>query len=142
MRILFVCTGNTCRSPMAEAILTSKNRAGIEARSAGIFAGIAPLSANAQAVLDQQQISFTHSSKPLDIEDLQWAELVLTMTHSHKMTLLQAYPEAATKLYTLTEFAESSSKDISDPYGGPLALYEKTFQELKFLIDKIVIKMT
>ncbi|AQU80312.1 low molecular weight protein arginine phosphatase [Planococcus faecalis] len=142
MKILFVCTGNTCRSPMAEAILTSKNVAGVEVRSAGIFAGIAPLSTNAQAVLNQQQISFTHTSKPLDAEDLQWAELVLTMTHSHKMTLLQAYPEVATKLYTLTEFVKDSSKDISDPYGGPLELYEKTFQELKFLIDKIVLKMT
>lgn len=142
MKILFVCTGNTCRSPMAEAILSAKNLPEVEARSAGIFAGSTPLSQNAQTVLLQQQISFAHTSKPLGTEDMQWAELVLTMTHSHKMALLQAFPEAATKLYTLKEFAEGSTEDISDPYGGPLALYEQTFQELKLMIDKLIEKVT
>ena len=142
MKILFVCTGNTCRSPMAEAILTAKNLTGIEARSAGLYAGRTPLSQNAHTVLTQQQISFTHTSKPLDAEDMQWAEVILTMTNSHKMTLLQAYPEAATKIYTLKEFAEGSTEDISDPYGGPLKLYEDTFQELKTLIDKLIAKVT
>ncbi|MGB6405879.1 MAG: low molecular weight protein arginine phosphatase [Planococcus donghaensis] len=142
MKILFVCTGNTCRSPMAEAIVTAKNLKEIEARSAGIFAGEAPLSENAQLVLNQQQISFSHTSKPLDREDLEWAELVLTMTNSHKTAILQAYPETATKLYTLKEFAADSTADVSDPYGGPLALYEKTFQELKLLIDKLIVKLT
>lgn len=142
MKILFVCTGNTCRSPMAEAILSARNLPGVEARSAGIFAGTAPLSKNAQAVLDKQRISFAHTSKPIDTRDMKWAELILTMTHSHKMALLQAYPEAATKLYTLQEFADGSTADVSDPYGGPLELYEQTFQELQVLIDKLIIKMT
>lgn len=142
MKILFVCTGNTCRSPMAEAILSARNLPEIEARSAGIHAGAAPLSANAQTILGQQHIAFTHTSKPLDAEDMQWAELILTMTRSHKMTILQAYPEAAAKLYTLKEFADGSTEDISDPYGGPLALYEQTFQELKLLVEKLIKKVT
>ncbi|ANU22409.1 low molecular weight protein arginine phosphatase [Planococcus donghaensis] len=142
MKILFVCTGNTCRSPMAEAIVTTKNLKEVEARSAGIFAGEAPLSENAQLVLSQQQISFSHTSKPLDKEDLDWAELVLTMTNSHKMAILQAYPETATKLFTLKEFAADSTEDVRDPYGGPITLYEKTFHELKLLIDKLIMKIT
>lgn len=141
MKILFVCTGNTCRSPMAEAILTAKKVEGVEARSAGIFAGTAPLSENAQSVLNQQQISFSHTSKPLSSENLEWAELVLTMTNSHKTAILQAYPEIATKLFTIKEFAASSTEDVSDPYGGPIPLYEKTFQELKLLIDKLIMKI-
>ncbi|ANU27467.1 low molecular weight protein arginine phosphatase [Planococcus versutus] len=142
MNILFVCTGNTCRSPMAEAILSAKQGDKIEARSAGIYAGIEPLTKNAQTVLVQQGISFDHMSNPLDIESLKWAELILTMTHSHKMTVLQVYPEAATKIYTIAEFADGSTKDISDPYGGSLALYKKTFDELQSLIDKIIVKLT
>ncbi|AIY06372.1 protein-tyrosine phosphatase [Planococcus sp. PAMC 21323] len=141
MKILFVCTGNTCRSPMAEAILTAKKVEGVEARSAGIFAGTAPLSENAQSVLNQQQISFSHTSKPLSSENLEWAELVLTMTNSHKTAILQAYPEIATKLFTIKEFAAGSTEDVSDPYGGPIPLYEKTFQELKLLIDKLIMKI-
>lgn len=127
---------------MAEAILSAKKVDKIEARSAGIYAGIDPLTKNAQAVLDQQEVLFDHMSKPLDIESLEWAELILTMTHSHKMTVLQVYPEAATKIYTLREFADGSTDDISDPYGGSLALYEKTFDELQSLIDKIIVKLT
>ncbi|ANU20205.1 low molecular weight phosphatase family protein [Planococcus plakortidis] len=138
MRILFVCTGNTCRSPMAEAIVHTRSIDGVEARSAGIFAGQAPLSANAQKVLSEQSIEFDHVSKPLDPRDVEWAELILTMTHSHKMALMQYYPEVATKLHTVREFAEGSTGDISDPYGGSLDDYRRTYRELEQLIDKLV----
>ncbi|MGM0896895.1 MAG: low molecular weight protein arginine phosphatase [Bacillota bacterium] len=138
MKILFVCTGNTCRSPMAEAIVHTRDIDGMEARSAGIFAGQAPLSANAQTVLSEQSIEFDHMSKPLDPRDVEWAELILTMTYSHKMMLMQYYPEVATKLHTVKEFAEGSTGDISDPYGGSLADYRRTFEELEELIDKLV----
>lgn len=138
MKILFVCTGNTCRSPMAEAIVHTRSIDGVEARSAGIFAGQAPLSANAQKVLSEQSIEFDHVSKPLDPRDVEWAELILTMTHSHKMALMQYYPEVATKLHTVREFAEGSTGDISDPYGGSLDDYRRTYRELEQLIDKLV----
>ena len=80
MKILFVCTGNTCRSPMAEAIVHTRNIEGMEARSAGIYVGQAPLSANARKVLSEQSIKFDHTSKPLNPRDVEWAELILTMT--------------------------------------------------------------
>ncbi|RAZ69508.1 low molecular weight protein arginine phosphatase [Planococcus maitriensis] len=138
MKILFVCTGNTCRSPMAEAIVHTRSIEGVEARSAGIFAGQSPLSANAQKVLSEQSIEFDHVSKPLDPRDVEWAELILTMTYSHKMALMQYYPEVATKLHTVKEFAEGSTGDISDPYGGSLDDYRRTYKELEQLIDKMV----
>jgi protein-tyrosine-phosphatase len=141
MKILFVCTGNTCRSPMAEAIVHARKIDGIEARSAGIYAGESPLSVNARKVLDEQAIEFDHTSKPLNPLDLEWAELVLTMTHSHKMLLMQYYPEMATKLHTVKEFADGSVGDISDPFGGSLSDYRRTFDELEQLIDKLFQQM-
>ncbi len=137
MRILFVCTGNTCRSPMAEAIVHTRNIEGMEARSAGIYAGQAPLSANARKVLSEQSIKFDHTSKPLNPRDVEWAELILTMTYSHKMMLMQIYPEVATRLHTVKEFAEGSTGDVSDPYGGSLDEYRRTYKELEQLIDKM-----
>ncbi|MBZ5202119.1 low molecular weight protein arginine phosphatase [Planomicrobium chinense] len=142
MKIFFVCTGNTCRSPMAEAILTAKELPGVEVRSAGIFAGEAPLSANAQTVLDGAGISFEHTSKQLLPKDMEWATLILTMTNSHKQFLLQNYPASAGKLYTLKEFASGTAADVSDPYGGSLFTYQQTFNELKTLIDRVVEKLT
>lgn len=141
MRIFFVCTGNTCRSPMAEALFAAKRLPGAEVRSAGIFAGDAPLSQHARTVLENDGILFPHRAKQLTREDLQWSTLVLTMTASHKEYLIQNYPEARDKIYTLVEFTYGVPADVSDPYGGPLSTYQHTYQELKGLVDKLVDKI-
>lgn len=141
MNIFFVCTGNTCRSPMAEAILKAKELPGLKVRSAGIFAGESPLSSHAQTVLDDQGIDFTHTSKQLLPGDMEWATLILTMTESHRKFLLQNFPEYATKIYTLKEFANGSTADVSDPYGGSLATYQSTFNELHGLINQVAEKL-
>lgn len=137
MRIMFVCTGNTCRSPMAEAILTSKNIKGIEVRSAGLFAGGSPISKNAGAVLEQQGIEFNHTSRPLLPEDMNWSDIILTMTASHKQLVCQEYPQTIDKLFTLKEYATSTSEDVTDPYGGSQLVYQKTFDELHELIGTL-----
>lgn len=126
---------------MAEAILAAKGSSGIEVRSAGIFAGAAPLSENAQAVLAEQNIAFSHMAKPVKPEDVQWANLILTMTAGHRNILMQSYPEAASRIYTLKEFVDGSREDVSDPYGGSLSTYRQTFDELNQLIDKLVDKI-
>jgi protein arginine phosphatase len=126
---------------MAEAILSAKELPGVEVRSAGIYAGVAPLSKNAQAVLAEQEISFTHTSKPVKPEDVEWAELILTMTAGHRNILMQSHPEAASKIYTLKEFVDGSREDVSDPYGGPVSTYRQTFSELSQLIDKLAAKL-
>ena len=145
MNIYFICTGNTCRSPMAEAILTSLQIPNVKVKSAGIYAlEGGEISENAKSVLEAEQISMDHRSKMVRNDDLEWADLILTMTSAHKELVLRSYPEVKAKIFTLKEYAAPyTSKDISDPFGGDYHQYEQTFQELKqyinILRDKIVI---
>ncbi|MCM3116172.1 low molecular weight protein arginine phosphatase [Neobacillus sp. MER 74] len=142
-RILFVCTGNTCRSPMAEAILKNKQMDEIEVRSAGIYAANgSEASTHAKKVLEDNGIAHNHRSSLLTGVDVNWADLILTMTSSHKMAILQQYPEVSHKVFTLKEYSgEGFNSDVVDPYGGSLAMYEQTFRELDELIDKAIGKL-
>lgn len=138
MNVYFVCTGNTCRSPMAAAILKNKNIEHLQIKSAGVFAmDGAPMSANAQAVLSEMEMDFTHSSKLFSQEDVEWADVILTMTAAHKQMILQMYPEASTKTFTLTEFIEQPQLgDVVDPFGGTILDYKNTFNQLNQYIDE------
>lgn len=120
---------------MAEAILASKNLPGIEVRSAGVFAGSSPISKNASAVLEQQGIPFDHISKPLLHEDLEWSDIILTMTVSHKQLVRQQHPHVSEKLFTLKEYVSGYADDVSDPFGGSYSVYQQTFEELRELIS-------
>ena len=144
MNIYFICTGNTCRSPMAHAILISMQLPNVEVRSAGIYAlEGGDMSENSKSVLEAHQISMDHSSKLVSNDDLQWADLILTMTTAHKEMVIQLYPEVQEKIFTLKEYtAPYTSKDISDPFGGDYHQYEQTYLELKqyitILKDKLI----
>ncbi|MBY6272092.1 MAG: low molecular weight protein arginine phosphatase [Caldibacillus debilis] len=141
-KVLFVCTGNTCRSPMAEAILNHMGVEGIEARSAGIFAvpGM-EISENAREVLKENDMEFAHVSKPLTEREIEWADLILAMTKAHKAELMRKYPHAKEKIYTIKEYATGEEGDVPDPYGGPLETYRETFSVLKEFIRLSLKKM-
>lgn len=143
MNIYFVCTGNTCRSPMAEAILKSRNLPNIEVKSAGIYAMPgSSMSQNTKNVLDEQHIDHEHISQPVSLENLLWANLILTMTAGHKESLLQVFPQVADKTFTLKEYvAESVDVDVLDPFGGDMPTYRRTFQELSTLMDELEKKL-
>src|SRR5690625_1368598 len=108
MRILFICTGNTCRSPMAEHLLRHKLPS-LEVKSAGIYAvENLPANKNAQLVLQEKGLEINHYSQPVTEKLLHWADLVITMTIQHKHSLILEYPSFQEKYYTLKEYVTPS----------------------------------
>jgi protein-tyrosine phosphatase len=107
-RILFVCTANTCRSPLAEWILrrlAAERGLAIEVQSAGIFASPgAAMSNYSSHILRERGIDHSFGSQRVSEQLMNWADLVLTMTAGHKHELLLRHPNAAGKLFTLKEF--------------------------------------
>lgn len=118
VRVLFVCTGNTCRSPMAEALLRAKVKERglpVEVRSAGVAAaGGAPVSAHAAEVLRERQVPHEGASSPVSAESVKWADLILTMTAGHKRILLERHPEALEKTHTLKEYVEDRPEVLAE----------------------------
>ncbi|WP_195573712.1 low molecular weight protein arginine phosphatase [Paenibacillus sp. 1001270B_150601_E10] len=107
--ILFICTGNTCRSPMAESMLRhmAKTRGvSIEVQSAGVSAWEGtPMSEHAKQVLkDRQMGNEAFRSQALSGQAVSWADLILTLTLGHKQHVLQRFPEASDKTFTLKEY--------------------------------------
>ena len=142
-RVLFVCTGNTCRSPMAEAILKSKNIPGLEVKSAGIYAfNGADASENTKRVLDELGLMNHHQATQLNETLVNWTSYILTMTESHRDVIVNTFPNAVEKTFTLKEFAGAvGDNDIIDPFGGPIELYRSTFNEMNEVISKLIIRL-
>lgn len=135
MRILFVCTGNTCRSPIAEAMLkhmAEERGLEMDVQSAGVAAWDgAPMSQHAAAVLEEQDIGNHHEfrSAALDEKRVQWADLILTLTTSHKRHVLQQFPGAHSKTFALKEY-------VSDPEQD-----QEQYQQLQSLAADIQLKL-
>ncbi|NEU30413.1 low molecular weight protein arginine phosphatase [bacterium LRH843] len=140
-KVLFVCTGNTCRSPMAEALFRSRVKDEVEVKSAGVQAfSNSPASEGTQTVLDERNIWHSHTSQVLSEDLLKWADVVLTMTKGHKDMIYLLYPESCEHVYTLKEFVNPNSQDtdIADPIGGPIEAYRETAEQIDGCLDGII----
>ena len=141
-KVIFVCTGNTCRSPMAEAIFRRMNTdEDIDVCSRGLVVLFPePLNPKAEIVLKKHDLELSnHVAKGLKQSDIDENTLILTMTAAHKKKVAELFPEAA-DVYTIKEFAGEMG-DVIDPYGGSLLDYEDCYTELGRLVKKTIYKL-
>jgi len=147
-KVLFVCTGNTCRSVMAQELFKKMLREqGIEhvqVSSAGIAAlpsyGISGL---LEKVLKEEDIEPPyHKPTPINSEILKNADLILVMERRHREAILEIAPEAKNRVFLLKEFAgEKENLDIPDPIGQPEQVYRSRLEEIRGYLLKVLEKI-
>lgn len=153
MNLLFVCSGNICRSPYAAAIMRHKvatfavpssslGGLDIQIKSAGTSASNElPMSFAMETILAEGNIDATHRSQRITWELVDWADLILTMTQAQKFLLMAQVPELAPKLATLKEYVgDTDAPDIDDPFGTDLESYRKCTAEIEAACDRLLIR--
>lgn len=144
--ILLVCTGNTCRSPMAEVMCRQMMadrlkctaaelvERGVMVMSAGISAmmGGRP---SPEAVIAMDKLGLQlgdHESQPLTAQLVRQADIIWTMTRSHRQAIVAQWPEASSRTFVLG----GEQGDIADPIGGPLEYYERCAAQIKTMLQQ------
>lgn len=130
MNILFVCTGNTCRSPMAEGYLRSKKLDGVTVLSRGLACDGSPVSLNSKTAMAEVGIDISgHISLQITDSDIKNADKIICLSPSHMAVLLSVgVPE--NKLFVL-------GNGISDPFGGDITVYRRCRDEIFAAIDEL-----
>jgi protein-tyrosine-phosphatase len=135
-KILFVCTGNICRSPMAEGLLkkmVQDHQWSVETQSAGLaaFNGV-PATQEAIEACKEKGIDISaHQSQPLSKNLVLESTLILTMTDKHKESILRKMPQLADKVSLLSDFAGQGIEDVEDPMGQSVDAYRKIFAQIE-----------
>lgn len=132
MKIIFICTGNTCRSPLAESYAKTRFE-NVQFASRGLMVFSTDTSQATIDIIERESLVPPTMPEQLTEDDIEGA-LLLVMTPDHEMMIEQRYPGANVKL--ISEFAETSAVPIIDPYGGSAKDYELVYNQLKSFIDK------
>jgi protein-tyrosine phosphatase len=142
--VLFVCTGNTCRSPLAEVLFRDLVKAAqdYEVHSAGVgaFSGQAASRHSAKLAKERGLDLSKHQSRAVTIDLVDQATHIFALGRSHLSALLMDYPEAEDKINLLSEFTADDKmrgKDVSDPFGGDLEEYREMQEHLDKLLPSI-----
>ncbi len=147
-RVLFVCAGNTCRSPMAEYYYNDRMGSDRFDKCRADSAGISThsgLEATREAIRAMDELFGidlkTHRSSRIDGQRIGQADLILTMERGQKDRILESWPEHGAKVYTLPEYASGSPEEIRDPFGKGIGEYKEAARQIAGCIDGMIDKI-
>jgi len=140
--ILFICTGNLCRSPMAAGLLRKRlAEAGLDSRHHVASAGTwgldgQPATENAVAVMGERGIDISdHTAQTVRAAQVAEADLILVMSREHETMMRNAWPQYSWKVHLLSEMV-GKRKDVKDPYGRPIEEYRACADIISLYIDQ------
>lgn len=150
-KVIFICTGNTCRSAMAHHYMQKKlfdlkreNDFLVTSAGIGAFYGDKATS-NAQIAMNDYGVDMScHRATPIADSNIDECDLILCMTKSHKDMVIYLYPKLKDKVFTLNEYVYENideKKDIKDPFGFDINTYKLSANEIVQSVDKLLEKL-
>lgn len=146
-KIMFVCTGNICRSAMAEKLLKKKideknlnDKFSIYSSGISAYSDDRPTYEAVKVMNDEYKVDLSdHRATPIIDSKIEEMDLVLCMTRAHKQILSSIYPNLKNKIFLIKEYVGLDG-DVLDPYGGTLKIYSDCAKELDYYLDLLLKK--
>lgn len=151
MKIMFICTGNTCRSAMADGLakkIIKEKNLNIEVYSAGIFAQTGEhASYNSIAIMKEYDVDIVlHKATSVDESKIKEMDLILCATKNHKAELQARYNDLKDRIFTMKEYAgidnDGTDMDIKDPWGYNINTFRACAAEISICVEKIIEKIS